>query len=171
MIYYFYEFLVIKISQLKNFTEVRLSVSYDTSPLLSSDKEQQTNSAALFTNINKVEMVDEFAERDIVTLYSEKLDNQIREINLNISDLQSDINEYKEIQNNILEKVAEIRENQQYMTDTETAASEQQIKNYENSYNEYSSNIEDLESQIDEYSSQIAERKNKQEQLENLRKK
>lgn len=164
-------FSVIKISQLKNFTEVRLSVSYDTSPLLSRDKEQQTNSAALFTNINKVEMVDEFAERDIITLYSEKLDNQIREINLNISDLQSDINEYKEIQNNILEKVAEIRENQQYMTDTETAASEQQIQNYENSYNEYSSNIEDLESQIDEYSSQIAERKNKQEQLENLRKK
>ena len=57
------------------------------------------------------------------------------------------------------------------MTDTETAASEQQIQNYENSYNEYSSNIEDLESQIDEYISQKAERKYKQEQLENLRKK
>lgn len=163
-------FSVVKISQLKKFTEVRLLVSYDTSPLLSSDKEQQTNSAALYTNINKVEEVDKFAEKDIVSLYKEKLNNQINEINLSITELQGEINEYKTIQTNILNRVAEIRDNQQYMTDTEREASEQQIQNYENSYNEYSSNIEDLESQIDDYNAQITERRNKQNQLDNLRK-
>lgn len=89
---------------------------------------------------------------------------------MSITELQSEINEYKTIQTNILNRVAEIRDNQQYMTDTEREASEQQIQNYENSYNEYSSNIEDLESQIDDYNAQITERRNKQNQLDNSRK-
>lgn len=164
-------FSVVKISQLKSFTEVRLTVSYDTSPLLSgNDKENQTNYAALFTNIKKVEKTDGFTQKDIITLYKDKLQNQINEINLEIAEANSQISEYKKIQENILEKVAEIRDNQQYMTETELAGSESQIQSYEKSYNDYNTQIEGLEAQISDYSEEIEERQDKQKELDNLRK-
>lgn len=164
-------FSVVKISQLKSFTEVRLTVSYETSPLLSgNDKENQTNYAALFTNIKKVEKTDGFTQKDIITLYKDKLQNQINEINLEIAEANSQISEYQKIQENILEKVAEIRDNQQYMTETELAGSESQIQSYEKSYNDYSTQIEGLEAQISDYNEEIAERQDKQKELDNLRK-
>lgn len=164
-------FSVVKISQLKSFTEVRLTVSYDTSPLLSgNDKENQTNYAALFTNIKKVEKTDGFTQKDIITLYKDKLQNQINEINLEIAEANSQISEYRKIQENILEKVAEIRDNQQYMTETELAGSESQIQSYEKSYNDYNTQIEGLEAQISDYSEEIEERQDKQKELDNLRK-
>ena len=96
----------------------------------------------MFTNIYTVTSADSIKELDVIDLYRQKIERENKTLGDEIKALESENAGYELTQSDILARVAELRKDEQFLTDKEFEENQSQIKSYRESYDSYTKKIE-----------------------------
>ena len=107
-----------------------------------SESEFKEATATVFTNIYTVTSADSIKELDVIDLYRQKIERENKTLGDEIKALESENAGYELTQSDILARVAELRKDEQFLTDKEFEENQSQIKSYRESYDSYTKKIE-----------------------------
>ncbi len=119
----------------KDFNELAISPEF-------SESEFKEATATVFTNIYTVTSADSIKELDVIDLYRQKIKRENKTLGDEIKALESENAGYELTQSDILARVAELRKDEQFLTDKEFEENQSQIKSYRESYDSYTKKIE-----------------------------
>ena len=124
----------------KDFNELAISTLAFSPEFSESEFKEAT--ATVFTNIYTVTSADSIKELDVIDLYRQKIERENKTLGDEIKALESENAGYELTQSDILARVAELRKDEQFLTDKEFEENQSQIKSYRESYDSYTKKIE-----------------------------
>lgn len=153
-----------------DFVEVALYVGYtaDKDTVLNNGNTDEKDAAytTVYTNKYKVSTADKIEPLSAVEMYINKLDDEVKNYESDINDLNKQISDVEDSQKDILTKVDQLNKDKEYMTVNEAKKVDEQISAYEASYkiytekiNDYKDSISEIEDDIDTAKSKISELK------------
>lgn len=122
----------------------------------------------MFTNIYTVTSADSIKELDVIDLYRQKIERENKTLGDEIKALESENAGYELTQSDILARVAELRKDEQFLTDKEFEENQSQIKSYRESYDSYTKKIERNNETIGEKQAVIKKNNAKIKELNNI---
>lgn len=133
-----------------------------------SESEFKEATATVFTNIYTVTSADSIKELDVIDLYRQKIERENKTLSDEIKALESENAGYELTQSDILARVAELRKDEQFLTDKEFEENQSQIKSYRESYDSYTKKIERNNETIGEKQTTINKNNSKIKELNNI---
>ena len=107
-----------------------------------SESEFKEVTATVFTNVFTVTEADSIKELNVIDLYRQKIERENKALADEIQKLQGENAGYEVTQSDILARVAELRKDEQFLTDKEFEENQRQIKSFRDSYDRYTAQIE-----------------------------
>ena len=133
-----------------------------------SESEFKEATATVFTNIYFVTEADSIKELNVIDLYRQKIERENKALADEIQKLQGEKAGYEVTQSDILARVAELRKNEQFLTDKELEENQSQIKSYRESYDRYTAQIERNNEEIRDKQSIIRKNNAKIKELDSI---
>lgn len=133
-----------------------------------SESEFKEATATVFTNIYTVTEADSIKDLDVIDLYRQKIERENKALADDIKELQGENAGYEVTQSDILARVAELRKDEQFLTDKELEENQSQIKSYRESYDRYTAQIEKNNEGIKEKQSVISKNNAKIKELDSI---
>lgn len=140
-----------------------------TSSYSSSNNNVKAVFTTIFTNQYTVEMTDKIEALNVIELYIGKINSENENLQEEIDKLYDDNDKLSVQQKDILERVSELRNSQEYVTEKESLKIEEDIKSYQNTYDSYQATIDSNLIKIDEYNDTILSNNEKIEELEEIK--
>ena len=137
------------------------------SPKLS-ESEFKEVTATVFTNVFTVTEADSIKELNVIDLYRQKIERENKELADEIQKLQGENAGYEVTQSDILARVAELRKDEQFLTDKELEENQSQIKSYRESYDRYTAQIAKNNEEIQEKQAVIRKNNAKIKELDSI---
>lgn len=134
-----------------------------------SEFEFKEATATVFTNVYTVTEADSIKELDVIDLYRQKIKRENKALSDAIQKLQGENAGYEVTQSDILARVAELRKDEQFLTDKELEENQSQIKSYRESYDRYTAQIERNNEEIRDKQSIIRKNNAKIKELDSIR--
>ena len=134
-----------------------------------SESEFKEVTATVFTNVFTVTEADSIKELNVIDLYRQKIERENKALADEIQKLQGEKAGYEVTQSDILARVAELRKNEQFLTDKELEENQSQIKSYRESYDRYTAQIERNNEEIRDKQSIIRKNNAKIKELDSIR--
>ena len=134
-----------------------------------SESEFKEVTATVFTNVFTVTEADSIKELNVIDLYRQKIKRENKALADEIQKLQGEKAGYEVTQSDILARVAELRKNEQFLTDKELEENQSQIKSYRESYDRYTAQIERNNEEIRDKQSIIRKNNAKIKELDSIR--
>ena len=134
-----------------------------------SESEFKEATATVFTNIYFVTEADSIKELDVIDLYRQKIERENKALSDAIQKLQGENAGYEVTQSDILARVAELRKDEQFLTDKEFEENQRQIKSFRDSYDRYTAQIERNNEEIRDKQSIIRKNNAKIKELDSIR--
>ena len=138
------------------------------SPKLS-ESEFKEVTATVFTNVFTVTEADSIKELNVIDLYRQKIKRENKALADEIQKLQGEKAGYEVTQSDILARVAELRKDEQFLTDKEFEENQRQIKSFRDSYDRYTAQIERNNEEIRDKQSIIRKNNAKIKELDSIR--
>ena len=133
-----------------------------------SESEFKEVTATVFTNVFTVTEADSIKELNVIDLYRQKIERENKALADEIQKLQGEKAGYEVTQSDILARVAELRKNEQFLTDKELEENQSQIKSYRESYDRYTAQIERNNEEIRDKQSIIRKNNAKIKELDSI---
>ena len=133
-----------------------------------SESEFKEVTATVFTNVFTVTEADSIKELNVIDLYRQKIKRENKALADEIQKLQGEKAGYEVTQSDILARVAELRKNEQFLTDKELEENQSQIKSYRESYDRYTAQIERNNEEIRDKQSIIRKNNAKIKELDSI---
>ena len=133
-----------------------------------SESEFKEATATVFTNVYTVTEADSIKELDVIDLYRQKIKRENKALADEIQKLQGEKAGYEVTQSDILARVAELRKDEQFLTDKEFEENQRQIKSYRESYDRYTAQIERNNEEIQEKQAVIRKNNAKIKELDSI---
>ena len=133
-----------------------------------SESEFKEVTATVFTNVFTVTEADSIKELNVIDLYRQKIERENKALADEIKKLQGEKAGYEVTQSDILARVAELRKNEQFLTDKELEENQSQIKSYRESYDRYTAQIERNNEEIRDKQSIIRKNNAKIKELDSI---
>lgn len=140
-----------------------------TSSYSSSNNDVKAVFTTIFTNQYTVEITDKIEALNVIELYIGKINSENESLQEEIDGLYDDNDKLSVQQEDILERVSELRNSQEYVTEKESLKIEEDIKSYQNTYDSYQATIDSNLIKIDEYNDTILSNNEKIEELEEIK--
>ena len=134
-----------------------------------SESEFKEVTATVFTNVFTVTEADSIKELDVIDLYRQKIERENKALSDAIQKLQGENAGYEVTQSDILARVAELRKDEQFLTDKEFEENQRQIKSFRDSYDRYTAQIERNNEEIRDKQSIIRKNNAKIKELDSIR--
>ena len=134
-----------------------------------SESEFKEVTATVFTNVFTVTEADSIKELNVIDLYRQKIERENKALADEIKKLQGEKAGYEVTQSDILARVAELRKDEQFLTDKELEENQRQIKSFRDSYDRYTAQIERNNEEIQEKQSVIRKNNVKIKELDSIR--
>ena len=134
-----------------------------------SESEFKEATATVFTNIYFVTEADSIKELNVIDLYRQKIERENKALADEIKKLQGEKAGYEVTQSDILARVAELRKDEQFLTDKEFEENQRQIKSFRDSYDRYTAQIERNNEEIRDKQSIIRKNNAKIKELDSIR--
>ena len=134
-----------------------------------SESEFKEATATVFTNVYTVTEADSIKELDVIDLYRQKIERENKALSDAIQKLQGENAGYEVTQSDILARVAELRKDEQFLTDKEFEENQRQIKSFRDSYDRYTAQIERNNEEIRDKQSIIRKNNAKIKELDSIR--
>ena len=134
-----------------------------------SESEFKEVTATVFTNVFTVTEADSIKELNVIDLYRQKIKRENKALADEIQKLQGENAGYEVTQSDILARVAELRKDEQFLTDKELEENQSQIKSYRESYDRYTAQIERNNEEIRDKQSIIRKNNAKIKELDSIR--
>ena len=134
-----------------------------------SESEFKEATATVFTNIYFVTEADSIKELNVIDLYRQKIERENKALADEIKKLQGEKAGYEVTQSDILARVAELRKDEQFLTDKELEENQRQIKSFRDSYDRYTAQIERNNEEIRDKQSIIRKNNAKIKELDSIR--
>ena len=131
-----------------------------------SESEFKEATATVFTNVYTVTEADSIEKLDVIDLYRQKVERENAALDDDIQTIQGENAGYARTQSDILARVAELRKNEQYLTDREFEENQSQIKTYQDSYDRYTAQIKRNDEKIQEKQATIEKNNAKIKELD-----
>jgi len=131
-----------------------------------SESEFKEATATVFTNVYTVTEADSIEKLDVIDLYRQKVERENATLDDDIQTIQGENAGYARTQSDILARVAELRKNEQYLTDREFEENQSQIKTYQDSYDRYTAQIKRNDEKIQEKQATIEKNNAKIKELD-----
>ena len=162
----------------KNFNEMAIRVKFvnkhateDATIAFSSEfseSEFKEATATVFTNVYTVTEADSIKELDVIDLYRQKIERENKALSDAIQKLQGENAGYEVTQSDILARVAELRKDEQFLTDKEFEENQRQIKSFRDSYDRYTAQIAKNNEEIQEKQAVIRKNNAKIKELDSI---
>lgn len=133
-----------------------------------SESEFKEVTATVFTNVYTVTEADSIKELDVIDLYRQKIEREIKELADEIQKLQGENAGYEVNQSDILARVSELRKDEQFLTDKEFEENQRQIKSFRDSYDRYTAQIAKNNEEIQEKQAVIRKNNAKIKELDSI---
>ena len=133
-----------------------------------SESEFKEVTATVFTNVFTVTEADSIKELDVIDLYRQKIERENKALSDAIQKLQGEKAGYEVTQSDILARVAELRKDEQFLTDKELEENQSQIKSYRESYDRYTAQIAKNNEEIQEKQAVIRKNNAKIKELDSI---
>ena len=133
-----------------------------------SESEFKEVTATVFTNVFTVTEADSIKELNVIDLYRQKIERENKELADEIQKLQGENAGYEVTQSDILARVAELRKDEQFLTDKEFEENQRQIKSFRDSYDRYTAQIERNNEEIRDKQSIIRKNNAKIKELDSI---
>lgn len=155
----------------KDFAEIGLYVCCVTKGdgITAESDEEQSAFNTVFTNKYDVQKTDKIEPLSILQLYIDKLDKNIADYEQQIKDLENDNDTFENKKQDILKRVAELKNSENYMTSEDIKAVEEQIENYDSSYKNFETQIGENKTKINNLKKQKDEANEKKSELEKIK--
>ena len=134
-----------------------------------SESEFKEATATVFTNVYTVTEADSIKELNVIDLYRQKIERENKALADEIKKLQGEKAGYEVTQSDILARVAELRKDEQFLTDKEFEENQRQIKSFRDSYDRYTAQIERNNEEIRDKQSIIRKNNAKIKELDSIR--
>ena len=134
-----------------------------------SESEFKEVTATVFTNVFTVTEADSIKELNVIDLYRQKIERENKALADEIQKLQGEKAGYEVTQSDILARVAELRKDEQFLTDKEFEENQRQIKSFRDSYDRYTAQIERNNEEIRDKQSIIRKNNAKIKELDSIR--
>ena len=134
-----------------------------------SESEFKEVTATVFTNVFTVTEADSIKELNVIDLYRQKIERENKALADEIQKLQGENAGYEVTQSDILARVAELRKDEQFLTDKEFEENQRQIKSFRDSYDRYTAQIERNNEEIRDKQSIIRKNNAKIKELDSIR--
>ncbi len=134
-----------------------------------SESEFKEVTATVFTNVFTVTEADSIKELNVIDLYRQKIERENKALADEIKKLQGEKAGYEVTQSDILARVAELRKDEQFLTDKELEENQRQIKSFRDSYDRYTAQIERNNEEIRDKQSIIRKNNAKIKELDSIR--
>lgn len=134
-----------------------------------SESEFKEVTATVFTNVFTVTEADSIKELNVIDLYLQKIERENKALADEIKKLQGEKAGYEVTQSDILARVAELRKDEQFLTDKELEENQRQIKSFRDSYDRYTAQIERNNEEIRDKQSIIRKNNAKIKELDSIR--
>ena len=134
-----------------------------------SESEFKEVTATVFTNVFTVTEADSIKELNVIDLYRQKIERENKALADEIQKLQGENAGYEVTQSDILARVAELRKDEQFLTDKELEENQRQIKSFRDSYDRYTAQIERNNEEIRDKQSIIRKNNAKIKELDSIR--
>ena len=134
-----------------------------------SESEFKEATATVFTNVYTVTEADSIKELNVIDLYRQKIERENKALADEIQKLQGEKAGYEVTQSDILARVAELRKDEQFLTDKELEENQRQIKSFRDSYDRYTAQIERNNEEIRDKQSIIRKNNAKIKELDSIR--
>lgn len=158
-----------------NFQEVALGVAmknkHESAVETENTEKSQNKQVVLFSNRETVTRVESVKSLDVVGIYIKRLKASIEEKEKQISDIENESKDQKATQTDILERVAELRAQEIYLTDEQLDAQRRTVKDLQNSYDSATKQIESNDKKIKQLKEEIETVNDKIADLEEMREK
>lgn len=132
------------------------------------ESEFKEATATVFTNVYTVTEADSIKELDVIDLYRQKIERENKALSDAIQKLQGENAGYEVTQSDILARVAELRKDEQFLTDKELEENQSQIKSYRESYDRYTAQIAKNNEEIQEKQAVIRKNNAKIKELDSI---
>ena len=133
-----------------------------------SESEFKEATATVFTNVYTVTEADSIKELDVIDLYRQKIERENKALSDAIQKLQGENAGYEVTQSDILARVAELRKDEQFLTDKEFEENQRQIKSFRDSYDRYTAQIAKNNEEIQEKQAVIRKNNAKIKELDSI---
>ena len=133
-----------------------------------SESEFKEVTATVFTNVFTVTEADSIKELNVIDLYRQKIKRENKALADEIQKLQGEKAGYEVTQSDILARVAELRKDEQFLTDKEFEENQRQIKSFRDSYDRYTAQIERNNEEIRDKQSIIRKNNAKIKELDSI---
>ena len=133
-----------------------------------SESEFKEVTATVFTNVFTVTEADSIKELNVIDLYRQKIKRENKALADEIQKLQGENAGYEVTQSDILARVAELRKDEQFLTDKEFEENQRQIKSFRDSYDRYTAQIERNNEEIRDKQSIIRKNNAKIKELDSI---
>ena len=133
-----------------------------------SESEFKEVTATVFTNVFTVTEADSIKELNVIDLYRQKIERENKALADEIKKLQGEKAGYEVTQSDILARVAELRKDEQFLTDKELEENQSQIKSYRESYDRYTARIAKNNEEIQEKQAVIRKNNAKIKELDSI---
>ena len=133
-----------------------------------SESEFKEATATVFTNIYFVTEADSIKELNVIDLYRQKIERENKALADEIQKLQGENAGYEVTQSDILARVAELRKDEQFLTDKEFEENQRQIKSFRDSYDRYTAQIAKNNEEIQEKQAVIRKNNAKIKELDSI---
>ena len=133
-----------------------------------SESEFKEVTATVFTNVFTVTEADSIKELNVIDLYRQKIERENKALADEIKKLQGEKAGYEVTQSDILARVAELRKDEQFLTDKEFEENQRQIKSFRDSYDRYTAQIERNNEEIRDKQSIIRKNNAKIKELDSI---
>ena len=134
-----------------------------------SESEFKEVTATVFTSVFTVTEADSIKELNVIDLYRQKIERENKALADEIQKLQGENAGYEVTQSDILARVAELRKDEQFLTDKELEENQRQIKSFRDSYDRYTAQIERNNEEIRDKQSIIRKNNAKIKELDSIR--
>ena len=133
-----------------------------------SESEFKEVTATVFTNVFTVTEADSIKELNVIDLYRQKIKRENKALADEIQKLQGEKAGYEVTQSDILARVAELRKDEQFLTDKEFEENQRQIKSFRDSYDRYTAQIAKNNEEIQEKQAVIRKNNAKIKELDSI---
>ena len=133
-----------------------------------SESEFKEATATVFTNVYTVTEADSIKKLNVIDLYRQKIERENKALSDAIQKLQGENAGYEVTQSDILARVAELRKDEQFLTDKEFEEHQRQIKSFRDSYDRYTAQIERNNEEIRDKQSIIRKNNAKIKELDSI---
>ena len=133
-----------------------------------SESEFKEATATVFTNVFTVTEADSIKELNVIDLYRQKIERENKALADSIQKLQGEKAGHEVTQSDILARVAELRKDEQFLTDKELEENQSQIKSYRESYDHCTAQIAKNNEEIQEKQAVIRKNNAKIKELDSI---